>query len=298
MISVAGHTAIDHIFRVPVLPNRHHSTFIVDHQVYYGGGAANIAAGIGRLGEACSLVSAVGDDFLGGDYERWLDTLSVSQQLHVVEGARTATAYLFNDDAGDQMTFFEWGASSAFAEMEAPALNFVHMATADPSFNVRVAEKSTFASFDPGQDLLRYSKEQLDSILSNIDILFANQHEVRGMCTILGVSTRDLIARVPCAVVTMSGEGSVLHSDGVRHRIPVVPVPLADPTGAGDAYRAGFLTAYVRGYDPKTACMIGAVTASFAVEKVGCQTNLPDWHQMRVRFEEHFGTLGEPGLSL
>lgn len=294
MISVAGHTAIDHIFTVPDLPNRHHSTFISDHQVYFGGGAANIAAGIATLGEPCTLVSAVGEDFAGGDYDRWFERLGVMEQLSVIPGTRTATAYMFNDAAGDQMTFFEWGASAAFAGMEAPELDFVHMATADPSFNVRVAEKSTFASFDPGQDLLRYDAGQLDSILDHIDILFANQHEVLGMCRILGVSRDDLISRVPRTVVTMSGEGSILYDGGSLHRIPAVPAHLADPTGAGDAYRAGFLVAFVRGYTTVQACMIGAVTASFCVEQVGCQTNLPDWARMKARFEQHFGTLGGP----
>ncbi len=87
----------------------------------------------------------------------------------MVKGARTATAYVFTDNAGDQETFFEWGASAAFSGLEAPALDFVHMATADPDFNVRVAQKSRFASFDPGQDLLRYTPEQLGIILADID---------------------------------------------------------------------------------------------------------------------------------
>ncbi|CVK32402.1 protein of unknown function [Methanoculleus bourgensis] len=122
MISVVGHTAIDHLFRVPDLPGRHNSTYIMDHKVYFGGGAANIAAGIATLGEKCQLISSVGGDFPGSDYDRWLRDLGVEQDFAVVEGARTATAYVFTDDAGDQETFFEWGASTAFASAEAPAL--------------------------------------------------------------------------------------------------------------------------------------------------------------------------------
>jgi sugar/nucleoside kinase (ribokinase family) len=294
MISVVGHTAIDEIFRVAHLPNRHDSTYILDHQVYFGGGAANIAAGIARLGGPCRLVSAVGGDFAGSDYDRWMDALGIEKQFFVVEGARTATAYLFNDVEGDQMTFFEWGASAVFPDCEAPALDFVHMATADPDFNVRVAEKSTFASFDPGQDLLRYSGEQLETILGHIDILFANHHEMAGMCEIMGITQKELIGRVPLAVVTMSAKGSVLIEGGEEHFIPAVPVTLADPTGAGDAYRAGFLSAYIEGFDPVTCCKVGTVTASFVVERVGCQTNLPDRGTMAARYREHFGELGSP----
>lgn len=297
MIAVVGHTAIDHIFLVPDLPERHTSTYVLDHQVFFGGGAANIAAGIATLGQPCTLVSAVGNDFAGSAYDRWLERLSINRQFFVVEGARTATAFLFNDESGDQITFFEWGASSVFQTAEAPALDCVHMATADPDFNVRVAEKSGFASFDPGQDLPRYSKEQLDAILEHIDILFANQHEVAKMCAIAGMTRKEVIDLVPVAVFTLSAEGSMIFSGGEKHHIPAIPVTLADPSGAGDAYRAGFLAAFLQGYNPVTCCKIGTVCASFVVEKVGCQTNLPDWERMLQRYRQHFGMPDLPGSS-
>jgi ribokinase len=217
--------------------------------------------------------------------------IGVRQQFFVVPDANTPTAFMFTDDAGDQMTFFEWGASKAFATSEAPDLPFVHMATADPEFNCRVAEKSEFASFDPGQDVFWYTREQLGTILANTDILFANQHEVKQMCTTLGVTREAIIGQVGTAIFTMSGNGSMLYTGGAEHFIPVVPVTLVDPTGAGDAYRAGFLSAYVKGYPPLTCCKIGTVTASIVVEHAGCQTHLADWDTMRTRYQQFFGTL-------
>ncbi|MBT8507961.1 sugar kinase [Methanomicrobiaceae archaeon CYW5] len=295
MIAVVGHTAIDHIFSVPVLPERHGSTFITRHTVYYGGGAANIAAGIARLGGEAELISAVGGDFPGSKYETWMNELGIRRRLFMVGDERTATCYLYNDADGDQMTFFEWGASSAFATAEAPALDMVHLATADPSFNVRVAERGSFVSFDPGQDLLRYSKEDLEAIIANTDILFANRHEVRGMCTTMGITKDALFAQVPRAICTMSGDGSFLIEGGERRFVPAIPVGLADPTGAGDAYRAGFLTALSGGYDALTAAKVGTTAASFVVEVTGCQTNLPTWETMGARYREHFGALPAPG---
>ena len=289
-----GHTAIDHILRVPVLPARHTSTYIRDHQVYFGGGAANIAAGIARLGTPAGLISAVGGDFSGSDYERWLRDLGVSTEFFVVPGARTPTAYMFTDDAGDQITFFEWGASAAFATADAPPLPFVHLATADPGFNVRVAARAAFASFDPGQDIGWYTKEQLEAILARVALLFANRHEMSTLCRVLGRSREEIIGGIPLVVVTMDAEGSEVHAGGAVHRIPVVPVTLRDPTGAGDAYRAGFLSAYAKGYGPEACGRIGTVTASFAVESVGCQTNLPTWEQMECRHRDHFGQIPVP----
>jgi ribokinase len=294
MIHIVGHTAIDHISKVPHLPEKNCSTHITDRRIYYGGGASNIAAGIATLGEQVTLHSCVGGDFAGSDYDAWMTKLGIRQQFFVEPGAHTPTAFMFTDDKGDQMTFFEWGASKAFSTSEAPTLPLVHMATADPEFNCRVAERSEFVSFDPGQDVFWYTKEQLGSIISNADILFANQHEVKQMCTTMGITRDALIRQVDMAIFTMSGDGSTLYTKGKEEVIPVVPVVLADPTGAGDAYRAGFLSAYVRGYTPISCCKIGTVTASFVVEHVGCQTHLPNWETMTARYRQHFGTLELP----
>jgi ribokinase len=244
-----------------------------------------------------TLISCTGGDFAGGEYDRWMKKIGIRQLFFVVPDANTPTAFMFTDDTGDQMTFFEWGASKAFATAEAPHLPFVHMATADPEFNCRVAERSEFASFDPGQDVFWYTKEQLGTILANTDILFANHHEVQQMCQTLGMTRDAIVRQVGTAIFTMSGDGSTLYSEGAEHFIPAVPVTLVDPTGAGDAYRAGFLSAYVRGFTPLACCRIGTVTASFVVEHAGCQTHLADWDTMRTRYQQHFGTLESPGAG-
>ncbi|MDD4126851.1 MAG: carbohydrate kinase family protein [Methanomicrobium sp.] len=291
MISVVGHTAIDNIFTVPKLPERHSSVPVLDHKIYFGGGAANIAAGIAVLGGETTLISAVGKDFENSPYENWLNQIGVSRQLFISDDKNTPTCYLFNDITGDQTTVFEWGASELFITEDAPSLEFVHMATAEPEFNVKVAEKAEFSSFDPGQDLIKYTKEQLVSIIGNIDILFANHHELKGMCEKTGMTKDSLLNEVPVSIITMSGEGSELHMKGNVKKIPAISVKLADPTGAGDAYRAGFLTAYQKSYPEDTCCKVGTTAASFVVEKTGCQTNLCDWTRMLKRYKDNFGDI-------
>ncbi|WOF15628.1 carbohydrate kinase family protein [Methanoplanus sp. FWC-SCC4] len=291
MISVVGHTAIDHIFTLPVLPKRHSSSPVLDHKVYFGGGAANIAAGIAVLGGEAELISAVGNDFFGSEYEKWMNKLGIKKDFFVVEDKNTPTCYLFNDTEGDQTTVFEWGASEIFKTAKAPSLDFVHMATAEPEFNVKIAEKAVFSSFDPGQDLIKYTKEQLISILDHIDILFTNIHELKGICDKTGIGREELIKQIPLSIVTMSGDGSEIHHNGNITKIPAISVKLADPTGAGDSYRAGFLTAYQKGYSVEKCCKIGTTTASFIVEMTGCQTNLPDWDRMKERYNKYFGDL-------
>lgn len=289
MIHIVGHTAIDHISRVSSLPVRNGSSTITDRTILFGGGAANIATGIARLGGEVTLVSAVGEDFKGSAYETWLKENRVCTQFYTVPGKHTATAFMFTDPSGDQITFFEWGASDIFRVSDPPSYSFVHMATADPVFNVKVAEKADFASFDPGQDLHRYSAEQLYSIISRLSLLFANQHEVEGMCRTMNISRHDLIGMVPMAVFTHGADGSILYMEGKEEHIPAIPVRMIDPTGAGDAYRAGFLTAYAKSLHPRICCRVGTVAASYVVEVAGCQTNLPGWEMVKSRYENYFG---------
>ena len=97
MIHVVGHTATDHIFKVPHLPNKNTSTQILDHQVFFGGGAANIAVGIATLGGESTLVSAVGGDFAGSEYDTWLDKHKVGRYFYIEEGCRTPLACMFTD---------------------------------------------------------------------------------------------------------------------------------------------------------------------------------------------------------
>ncbi len=294
MIYITGHTAIDHICRVVAFPPLNGSTAIADRQVFFGGGAANIAAGIARLGTAVTLVSAVGSDFFGSNYERWLESLGVGLELYRIDNAHTATAFMFTDREGDQITFFEWGASTHFAEAEPRSFPFVHMATADPEFNVRVAERAEFSSFDPGQDLYRYDARQLRAILARVSILFANQHEVEGMCGKLQMSRSELADSVPMAVFTKGAGGSSLLIRGKpEQQVPALPVTMQDPTGAGDAFRAGFLAAHDRGLDPLICARVGTVAASFVVEAPGCQTHLPDWRSMRERYRNYLNSASD-----
>ncbi|MCP1663191.1 MAG: carbohydrate kinase family protein [Methanocalculus sp. MSAO_Arc1] len=289
MIHVVGHTATDHIFRVPRLPSPNTSTQIIDHQIFYGGGAANIAVGIACLGGQSTLVSAVGGDFEGSGYDAWLHENHVGRYFYIEKDAHTPLACMFTDDAEDQITFFEWGASVAFTKEDPPSFDFVHMATADPSYNVKVAERAGFATFDPGQDIHKYDAEQFEQLLDTIDILFTNRFEAEIMGRVLNHTEEELAARVPIAIFTQGGDGSRLFEDGQLTVIPSVPVTLVDPTGAGDAYRAGFLTAYQKEQTLEDCCRIGTVCSSFVIEKAGCQTNLPTWEQVQERYRQYFG---------
>lgn len=287
-ISVSGHLCVDYILTVDEYPPVGESRRVSEHRIYFGGGAANIAVGIARLGGQAELISAVGREFPGSDYERHLNESGVKTTVFRSE-KNCSTAFMVNNAAGDQITYFEWGAGEAFERADPPKRDFIHMATGNAEFNIKIARKAKFASLDPGQDVKYYTAENLEMLFDEIDLLICNNFEINIIRNTLKCSEEDILARVPFAIITEGKAGSTIYIDKKPEHIPAVLVKAVDPTGAGDAYRAGFFTAWKKEIDPVTCAKIGAVTSSFAVEKAGTQTNLPNWDEMAKRYTSVFG---------
>lgn len=292
IISIVGHTALDYIVDVEKIAGKNESSPVTDYEEYPGGGAANIAVAITRLGGKSQLISPVGKDFASSGYEKVLTDAHVDlSRLYRLDDQKISKAFIFTDKEHNQTTYFYWGASSKFKELEPEPVDFVHLATADSVYNAKLAQIAGFVSFDPGQDLVTYSKENLELVLANTDILFANRHEIRRVSEMTGKSFSELKAMIDVIVVTYDSKGSTIYTNEGEFEIPVVSVKAVDPTGAGDAYRAGFLLALTRGYSLPTCGKIGSTVASFVVQARGCQTNLPTWEEMKIRYEANFGKL-------
>lgn len=292
LISIVGHTALDYIVNVEKIAGKNESSPVTDYEEYPGGGAANIAVAIAKLGGKSQLISPVGADFASSGYEKILTDIDVDlSRLYRFKDQKISKAFIFTDIESNQATYFYWGASSKFKELEPEPVDFVHLATADCIYNAKMAQIAGFVSFDPGQDLVTYSKKDLEIILSHADILFANRHEITRVIEMTGKSFSELRDMIDTIVVTYDSEGSKIYTQKEEFAIPVVSVKAVDPTGAGDAYRAGFLLALTRGYPLSICGRIGSTVASFAVQSRGCQTSLPDWDGMKARYEANFGRL-------
>ncbi len=289
LISVTGHLCNDYIITVEEYPPIGESRRVVNRENYFGGGAANIAVGIAKLGGESELISAIGRDFPKSPYEHHLREMGVKTSFFE-SPQNCSTAFMVNTITGDQITYFEWGAGEAFTRSEPPKRDFIHMATGDAAYNIGVAKNAGFASLDPGQDVKYYTKEQLEELFANINLLICNNFELDIIAKTTGMTHKDIIAAVPSSVITKGKKGSTLYR-GESEQIPAVPATAVDPTGAGDAYRAGLFTAWKKGFDLCDACKVGAVVSSFAVEKIGTQTNLPTWEEMKQRYESIFGEL-------
>ena len=288
-----GHTAFDYILQVKEFPQPNSSTSINKMKTLVGGAAANVAVVASSLGLKSSLVSAVGNDFIGSIYQNKLKDLGIDiENMIVIEDEKTPTAFVLTNSNDDQISYFYWGAASQFKNSEPPhkaikKVDAVHLATGDPGFNRRSGkvahEEGKLISFDPGQDLHMYSKTELEAVIKICDILFGNHHEIKRIQKTLNMSIDDLRNFGPDIVVTTHGkDGSSICTDK-EIKIEAIIRHTVDPTGAGDSYRAGFLNAYLNGEDLETCGKFATSVASFVIEAEGCQTNIPNEIMVKER---------------
>lgn len=284
-VTVVGHVAIDHIFDIPRHPEPEHSIFIRRHERHFGGGGANIATGIAKLGGRSRLLAAVPEDFSATDYAAHLDDLNVELAVTPFSG-EMSTAYIFNDGEHRQITYFSWGVSEHMQELEASG-DMVHLAPIHPAFACRMADHARYLAFEPGQDLPRYTAEQLSYVLARADMLFCNATELHTMTHMLDVSQRALLTDLD-AVVTHGERGCLVYEANERHDIPAVAADVVDPTGAGDAHRAAVWAALQRNIELPVACQVGNVAAALTVEQRGAQNGIPDWETLLERHAQVF----------
>lgn len=287
-----GHTAFDSIVLVKEFPSPNASTQIKQIKNFFGGAAANVTMVASNLGLKTSLVSAVGTDFKDSTYHTWLKNAGIdTKHMIVIENEQTPLAWVFTDSNNDQISYFYWGAAAYFKKSEPPKkaikkVNAVHLATGDPSFNKRSGEVAheygKLISFDPGQDLHMYSPEELKQVIGVSDILFGNHFEIDRIMKTLNVDINQLMEIGPEIVVKTYGkDGSVIYSDKKIKIDAIIRHPV-DPTGAGDSYRAAFLSKYLNGEDIEYCAKFASAVSSFIVEAEGCQTNIPN-HSMALK---------------
>ena len=294
-----GHAAHDYIIRVPSFPKANFSSPITDMKTFNGGAAANVACVGANLGLNTALVSAVGGDFKKTEYFEHMENLGIdTESLIIVPGEKTPTAFVLTDDNSDQISYFYWGAAKEFAESKAPAnviksTEAVHLATGDPEFNWKCSEEAKnedlLVSFDPGQDLGMYDTKKLKDVIENTTILFGNHHEIERILDALETDLAGLRELGPKIIVkTCGANGSEIYSSEDKIVIDAIDVNVVDPTGAGDSYRAGFLSRFLNGESLEESAKFASAVSSFIIEHQGCQTNIPSFDDAFERMNEFY----------
>lgn len=278
-------------------------SFLVDElEVRRGGVAANIAFGLARLGLQPLLVGAVGEDF-NTDYRAWLSRHGVDTSgVHVSELRHSARFMCTTDEDQNQMASFYTGAmeEARFIEL-APLrdrvgeLDLVVISPNDPEAMVRHTEECRQLGLhfmaDPGQQLARMEGPQVRKLIDGARYLVTNDYERTLLQTKTGWSDDEVLGRVGHRITTMGPKGAVIETaDGTRTEIPAAPERRrVDPTGVGDAFRAGFLAGLAWHRPLERCAQIGSMMATYVLESVGTQEYDLEAQQFVERLADAFG---------
>ena len=285
-------------------------SFLADDLVVRRGGiAANIAFGMGVLGSSAVLVGSVGADF--ADYRSWLERHGVDcSGVRVSEVAHTARFVCTTDDDMCQIATFYAGAMAEARLIElapvaerAGGLDLVLISPNDPDAMVRHTEECrqrgyAFAA-DPSQQLARMSGEQIRSLVDGARFLFTNDYELQLLLQKTGWTEQEVLSRVAMRVTTLGEKGvEIVGKDLDAMQVSAVPETVkADPTGVGDGFRAGFLTAINAGLSLQRAAQLGSLIAVHVLETVGTQEWTFDRTTALPRLRDAYGPDAEAEIA-
>jgi adenosine kinase len=287
-------------FREHILPDRIHvlnvSFLAPSMRRNFGGCAGNIAYNLRLLGGEGLVMATVGHDF--APYARWLRERGIAlTHVREVPGEFTAQAYITTDLDGNQITAFHPGAMNHAHVNHVGAASGVQLGIVAPDGRQGMLDHAAqFADagipymFDPGQGMPLFNGEELRAMVERASWVAVNDYEASLLSERTGWSAGQIAARVKALIITRGGEGSLILADGDRHEIPVArPAVLADPTGCGDAYRAGLLYGLQRNLDWATTGRIAALAGTIKIEHHGTQHHQYDWPGFSARYRQEFG---------
>jgi len=262
----------------------------------FGGTAGNICYNLRLLGTDPLLMATVGEDI--DPYIARLERLGIGTQLlKRVPGQFTAQAFITTDLDDNQITAFHPGAMNDSHQNHISARPGARLAIVGPDGKLGMqqharecAENGIPFVFDPGQGLPMFSGEELDELIALADYVAVNDYEGKLLKEKTGRTLEALSREVKALVVTLGGSGSIVHAAGKQYEIPSVKAEaLVDPTGCGDAYRAGLLYGVVNGWDWPSTGRLGAVMGAIKIAHRGAQNHAPARDEIERRFRQGFG---------
>jgi adenosine kinase len=302
---ICGSFAFDSImlfsgrFKDHILPDQVHilnvSFLVPSLRREFGGCAGNIAYNLALLDGAPLPMATVGDD--GQPYLDHLDRFRIDRRfVRQVPGTLTAQAFITTDLDDNQITAFHPG-----------AMSHSHLNRIDPAgvrlgilgpdgrdgmlqHAAQMSEAGIPFVFDPGQGMPMFDGAELDWFTARAHYLALNDYEAKLMVAKTGAELESLARRLKSLIVTLGAQGSRIYVDGGVLEIPVAPArAVQDPTGCGDAYRAGLLYGITHGLDWPTTGRLAAVMGALKIEQSGAQRHTPSRAQIEERFVEAFG---------
>ena len=271
-------------FRDHILPDRIHMlnvAFLVPSMNRnFGGCAGNIAYNLGLLGTEAAAMATVGRDF--DPYERWMNERAMSRKyLQVLDSEYTAQAFITTDLDDNQITAFHPGAMNHAHLNEVPSDPTIALGVIAPDGRDGMLQHAEqFASagipvlFDPGQGLPMFDGPELEAFVSRSSWIAVNDYEGQMLQERTGISLEKIARRVQALVVTRGAQGSTIYRNGQALTIPPAQAAsVVDPTGCGDAYRAGLIYGITRQLDWETTGRIASLMGAVKVAHSGTQNH-------------------------
>ena len=291
-ILICGSLAYDTImvfqdqFKNHILPDKIHALsvafYVPELRREFGGTAGNIAYNLQLLDDNPLIMATVGDDF--SPYSSWLKQNGLADtHIKLIPNSYTAQAFITTDTDDNQITAFHPGAMVESHQNSVKDANQVKLAIIAPDGREGMFQHARECHeagipfmFDPGQGLPMFNGEELLHFIEMADYLAVNDYESQIIQDKTGLTLSELAAKVKALIVTLGGNGSHIYADGQRFDIPSVKAEkIVDPTGCGDAYRAGLLYGIARGWDWPTCGRLASTMGAIKIASRGGQNHKP-----------------------
>ena len=260
----------------------------------FGGVAGNLAYNLKLLGEEPEMLGTAGSDF--GRYAEYLQKLGIAtDSIHIDASDLTSVAHIVTDRANNQIAAFAMAAGAKpYGPLPDGDFKCAVLGAGCVADTIAIAAhakaKATNYYFDPGQAMLAFSPDALKKIISGAAGLFCNDYELGLIEEKTGWNEAALLTQAPLLVVTLGAKGSRIMSQEGVVEISAVPLgKLVDPTGAGDAHRAGFIKGILAGLSLKQCGQLASVVAAYAVENFGTQNHHFTLAEASERYEKAYG---------
>ncbi|MEW5771617.1 MAG: carbohydrate kinase family protein [Pseudomonadota bacterium] len=289
----------DH-FKNHILPDQIHilnvAFLVPDMRREWGGCAGNIAYNLKMLGGEPVIMATVGDDF--GPYDARLEQLEIGREhIRRIADTYTAQAFITTDLDDNQITAFHPGAMNHAHHNRVGSAADIRLGIVSPDGRQGMIEHARqFAEagipfiFDPGQGLPMFNGEELMAFVRQADYLTCNDYEAKLLQERTGHTLEQLAGEVKALVVTLGGEGSRIYADGRVHEVPAARASaVIDPTGCGDAYRAGLMMGMHKGYDWPTCGRLAGLLGAIKIAQRGGQNHRFTWEGIEERFRTEYG---------
>lgn len=286
-------------FKNHILPEQIHilnvSFLVPQMRREFGGCAGNIAYNLHLLGGDGIAMGTVGEDF--APYAKWMDECGISRQhVKVMPGSYTAQAFITTDMDGNQISAFHPGAMMLAHHNRVSDAKNVTLGIVSPDGRDgmldhahQFAEANIPFIFDPGQGMPMFNGQELEKLMEEASYLGVNDYECQLLQDKTGKTLKEIAARVKALVVTKGGAGSEIHASGKVYEIPpATTTRVLDPTGCGDAYRAGLLFGLAAEMDWETIGRVASLMGACKIEHAGTQKHRFTLDEFKHRFKQEF----------